>query len=485
MVNAMDLMTLPGMLRSRLWLILAVAVLVTTAAALTLRPGKLAYQTQVRVQLTTPQQDEINLLDQYRSTDVRDEASLARNNFLVVLKSADVAQRTATGLQLSGDDATYRVDARPIRDTNFLDVDVRATSPQLAVEIANAHVNESIRRFGELRAKPAAATKDLLGQALQNAERQRAGVTATAVPQDGRPAPPGAYDLLLKKYAEATLAAESAQHVSYIQVIDPASEAVHVATTRRFGMTLGLAALGGLGLGVVLAVLLESGRRTRITVQPSPDVDIHFDFRDQPIVSPDPRRVALREPFDLDDFVEAERVHVSYQVDRPSLSYPREPERERVERTLELARRVLWRAERELDAAEVERLGPVLKAMRGIAFDQQRALDEGADPEEVCGTLRKSVEGVVELVAMADGEVARALLADAGGEADLEALVDEAMFDRDAADRLIARASSPLTAVRAMSVLAEAAGAGSPAPAPIAIGAHGLASGGRWGERAA
>ena len=77
------------------------------------------------------------------------------------------------------------------------------------------------------------------------------------------------YDLLLSKYQEAVLKVDDVRKASFMQVIEPAS-IPEAQVPSKSKTILGLTFAGSLGLGVLLALLLDSFRRARIDVDGPP-----------------------------------------------------------------------------------------------------------------------------------------------------------------------------------------------------------------------
>jgi uncharacterized protein involved in exopolysaccharide biosynthesis len=154
------------------WRRLIVGFVAITAVALGLNwylsdPG---YRAKVKLQITTPEDEDVSLFDQRSSFSERDRITIARNNFTVVLESSAVRKMTIDQLGLTGAAAEYEIEVIPIRDADFVDVFVVAGSPELAAEIANTHVAMAIKRMGDLRALPSITAKENFNEELVNAE---------------------------------------------------------------------------------------------------------------------------------------------------------------------------------------------------------------------------------------------------------------------------------------------------------------------------
>ena len=279
----MDLVKLPSILWRWLWVIVSVVAVTGLVLGLRIRTTQSVYEAQVRIQITAPQAEGVPLFDigNRSASYLRDDLTLVRNNLLVVAHSREVSDRTIQQLDLQGEDRAYEVNARSVRDSDFIDLLVSARTPDLAQAIANAHAAQAIQYYGELRAKPATATKNFLAAQLLSAQ-ETVRSSGTAVASAPAPGDAGAaeanvaaspearqaretYQLLLKKHAEAALAEENALRANYIQVVEPAVAPTRPAWARKFATLVGLSLVGSLGLGLLLALLLESlFQRTRL-----------------------------------------------------------------------------------------------------------------------------------------------------------------------------------------------------------------------------
>ncbi|MFN8483690.1 MAG: Wzz/FepE/Etk N-terminal domain-containing protein [Anaerolineae bacterium] len=329
----MELSHLLRALRRRWWLILAFVAVTALVLGIRLRSAPNMYEAQARLQLTAPPQEDVSVFPQNRASSLRDEMTIARNNLVELLKSREIDSRAAKRLNLATLDTAYSLDVSPVRDSDFLYVTVRAASPTQAADIANALATEAIAYYGEIRAKPSVATKSLLDDQVRAAEKSYrdaedaftafrlenrlstldqelatsqqllqqgllgqdkatlAGVSTSsaddlvarrqadvkrlvtlqpqyALLQGKLAAAYDNYQLLLKKQSEAGVTESQARTVAYIQVIEPAVAPAQPVVART-GVLFGLTLLGSLGLGVVLALLLEAGLRDRRPVAPT------------------------------------------------------------------------------------------------------------------------------------------------------------------------------------------------------------------------
>ncbi len=168
----MELIDLLRVVRRRFWLIAAVVVVAELALWLGMQSAAPSYAATVTLQISTPQREEVAAYDEYRSISLRDEITVAINNFVELLQSDEVHQRTVNQLGLAEKDGDYTIAAEQVRDADFVNVTVEARTPRLAAEIANTHAGLAIAYYGELRAKSTNAEKALYAEQLRAAEKE-------------------------------------------------------------------------------------------------------------------------------------------------------------------------------------------------------------------------------------------------------------------------------------------------------------------------
>src|SRR5512144_774481 len=94
----MDLRKIIQIIRRRVWLVLSVVVVTVGAIGLRLLTTAPVYEAQVKLQLTAPPQEDVDLYERYRAMNARDEQTVVLNNFVEVLQSNVVADRTRARL---------------------------------------------------------------------------------------------------------------------------------------------------------------------------------------------------------------------------------------------------------------------------------------------------------------------------------------------------------------------------------------------------
>ena len=330
----MDLINLFHIVWRWFWLVLLVVAVSGAVAVYKVSDAPVVYEASVKIQVSSPPPVDVTLYDQYRSSNLRDDMTVATNNFRNLMQSTEVNQRTITQLGLTAEDADYSLQVSALGDSDFIYATAQARTPQLAQQIANAAVSIGITYYGEVSAKPAAAAGDSIHTQLQNAEKDLRTAQETlaafqkennitsledelananlliqrlqtdrndllvankpttaidaliaqrrqevinlqalspsyAVLEENAKQAKAGYDLLLSKYQEAVLKVDDVRKASFMQVIEPASTPA-AQVPGKSKTILGLTFAGSLGLGVLLALLLDSFRRARIDVDGPP-----------------------------------------------------------------------------------------------------------------------------------------------------------------------------------------------------------------------
>lgn len=166
----MDLMSMLRILRRWWWSIVLLPIASAVILSIGLRSKPPTYQAGVKLQITTPQREDVAVYEAYRYGSLRDEITVARNNFIEVLRSGDVRDQTIDELGLDDEEKEFPVQVDTVRDADFINVTVEAGSPTQAAEIANTLVDAAIAYYGELRARPTYAERDLFAEKLRAAE---------------------------------------------------------------------------------------------------------------------------------------------------------------------------------------------------------------------------------------------------------------------------------------------------------------------------
>lgn len=307
------------------WLIILCVLLAGGATAYSLYNTAPMYEASTTLQFSTPDREEVDLIDKYSFVSARDEITLAISNFMQIAESGNVRDAAAAQLNLSEPDSEYELTVSSSRDADFVEITVAALSPELAAELVNVHSEIAKQQFGELRARPASASKTYFEEQISEIRKQLGGaderlnsfrsengitfletekklsqdlllqlqaeqtrlVAEDAIGQarkvvqlETRMADQRAeldrlanlepeYNrlsgevaqvqeteaMLLQKYTESNLKEVLARKVNFIQIITPAIPPTE--PTSGALQTLILSIVGSLGLGLVLAFLLD------------------------------------------------------------------------------------------------------------------------------------------------------------------------------------------------------------------------------------
>jgi uncharacterized protein involved in exopolysaccharide biosynthesis len=248
-------------LRRWLWLIILVGVIPPVVLGVRLKP---TYSASARLQLTAPPAVQVAVYQQGDPySNLRDELTVARIDFIEAAKSTEVRARAVAALALMDADAAYGLDVRQVRDSDFIDLSVEARTAELAQRTANAHAEAAIQYASELRALPARAAVAFLGERLRTAqaELEAAQFEAATVADQSRAEQMvrGAqekYLLIQRKLNEAELKSVSSYSAQSMQVVARAPVPV-AADSRKVQAQLMMSGLGGLVAGVLIAMLLD------------------------------------------------------------------------------------------------------------------------------------------------------------------------------------------------------------------------------------
>jgi uncharacterized protein involved in exopolysaccharide biosynthesis len=147
-----DLLNILTVLWRWSWLIITLAVVAGGAAWLNISRTPPSYMSWVTLQITSPDNSGISMMDEYSYRNDRDEVTIALNNFRLLLESNEVAVMTN---EILGFEPEYDMEVRSQLDSDLVYVNVTAADPNLAAEIAGARVNAALGYFGEVRSRAA------------------------------------------------------------------------------------------------------------------------------------------------------------------------------------------------------------------------------------------------------------------------------------------------------------------------------------------
>jgi len=129
----------------------------------------LEYESTVKLEVAAPEPDEVTLFSTVRTGATRDEISAVQADFAGIVRGAITAKMTidTLGLNMSVQDFQDKVYAEIPPLSDYVYVHARADNPQDAATIARVHTENSLKYFGESRAKTTTVRRDFIVQQLQ------------------------------------------------------------------------------------------------------------------------------------------------------------------------------------------------------------------------------------------------------------------------------------------------------------------------------
>jgi uncharacterized protein involved in exopolysaccharide biosynthesis len=247
------------------WLILALSMSVTAVLTLRMVP---AYTSSVTFQITQPPSEQVLMFDQAPPySNLRDELTIARNDFMEAARSPIVREQTIAALKLTGASANYALGVADRRDSDLVTLTVDAPVAASAQTIAQTHASFAINEAARLRALPAVMVKQVLTQqltaaaaTLDQAERGAQADPASVSAQAKLTQAQTDYRFWQKKLTEAEIKADSTYASSFIQITSPANLPSQ-PSVQKIRMQQVMGAVGSLVVGIVLALALNSMTR--------------------------------------------------------------------------------------------------------------------------------------------------------------------------------------------------------------------------------
>ena len=108
----MELKNIYKILRRWFWLIFSIVVVTGVALLVGLKLAQPVYEAQVTLQLSTPQQEDVAVYDEYRYVNLRDMITVARNNFIAILESEEIYDRTLRELNIDSEKTEFELETK-------------------------------------------------------------------------------------------------------------------------------------------------------------------------------------------------------------------------------------------------------------------------------------------------------------------------------------------------------------------------------------
>jgi uncharacterized protein involved in exopolysaccharide biosynthesis len=167
-----DVLRAIRVIRKRLWLIALIFLVTMGVVFYTQLTAGEVYQAVVRLQVLAVEPGTVGLFSTFRAQATSDEIIATQNEFISVLQAGFVAWETVADLNLNISAAQLLDRITILRDADFINVVVQASTPQEAESIATTHVDNALAYYKTVRARPATTSKEFLTLQL-DAERQQ------------------------------------------------------------------------------------------------------------------------------------------------------------------------------------------------------------------------------------------------------------------------------------------------------------------------
>lgn len=133
------------------------------------------YEAIVTVQVTAPPPQEVPLYSQFGRQALDDEIQQTRNGLKEFLSEGDapyLALEALPDIPMNGSDLRENLIVELPDNSQLMHISVNASDPESAALLANAVVELGLKRYGELRARATANTRQFIEQQLEGAREE-------------------------------------------------------------------------------------------------------------------------------------------------------------------------------------------------------------------------------------------------------------------------------------------------------------------------
>lgn len=133
------------------------------------------YESTVTLQISAPPPQEVPLYSQFGRQALQDEIAQTQaslSEFILQGNAAWRALELLPDIPMSGDELREKITVEIPERSQLMHIRVRAGDPESAAALANAVVQASLERYGELRAQPTANTRKFIEQELEVARAE-------------------------------------------------------------------------------------------------------------------------------------------------------------------------------------------------------------------------------------------------------------------------------------------------------------------------
>lgn len=146
----MELLNILNILKRWIWLIVLIISLTIIIQIYLSSQSGVQFEATSKIQVLTPDREDVSVTDTYLFTSDRDEITVAINNFLKIANNQEVQEMT--NLDLNNNEA-LDVSVRAELGADLVYVTAKADSPELAALIANTYSKNAISYYGKIRSQ--------------------------------------------------------------------------------------------------------------------------------------------------------------------------------------------------------------------------------------------------------------------------------------------------------------------------------------------
>jgi len=167
-MNIRELLDYLAILRKRWWLILLLVISTVGTILVISRSQKPRYEASLKFLFTTPPMAEVTVYDEIRRASVGEEIPSAKANFIEMLTSKVVICNAieTLGADITSDEVLARLTVEQSPNSGFVKLSLQCEDPQLAADVTNAVMDEALRQYGELRARPTTMSRVFIAEQL-------------------------------------------------------------------------------------------------------------------------------------------------------------------------------------------------------------------------------------------------------------------------------------------------------------------------------
>jgi uncharacterized protein involved in exopolysaccharide biosynthesis len=172
-MSGQDLLAYLGIIKKRLWLVGLLMVVTVGTIFGFFFTAKPTYSASVQFLVTAPPTSDVSLYSGFRTPSAREEIVYTSANFVEVLRSGTVAWKTVEeqGISMRGGELLKRMQIENLASSEFIRLTVTADTAEEAQLLVNGLIENALRHYGELRAKPTTNSLNFISTQLENAQQ--------------------------------------------------------------------------------------------------------------------------------------------------------------------------------------------------------------------------------------------------------------------------------------------------------------------------